>query len=275
MKKIHKKVAIVIPTHKTKHESDEELSLRCLDNKLGEIDKFIVCPDKADPRISLKNLKTIKFENFHFETWLNYNALLKTKIFWSKFIDYEFILLYQTDCLLFKANIEEWINLDYSFIGPPHINIKKEKLSFVGNGGFSLRKVKDHWEALNNKKIYLFNTKRQTLKYLLGRKRLVYFLKTIFKAFLIYIKKRINDKNYSFKESFISNSIYPEDIFWCMFGPNLNSDYKICPAKKAISFGFESAPQLAFKLNKNKKPFGCHNWTHYDKHFFQNLLNDK
>ena len=28
--------------------------------------------------------------------------------------------------LLFKANIEEWINLDYSFIGPPQINIKKE-----------------------------------------------------------------------------------------------------------------------------------------------------
>ena len=52
MKKIHKKVAIVIPTHKTKHESDEELSLKCLDNKLGEIDKFIVCPDKADPQIS-------------------------------------------------------------------------------------------------------------------------------------------------------------------------------------------------------------------------------
>ena len=60
-----------------------------------------------------------------------------------------------------------------------------------------------------------------------------------------------------------------------MFGPILNSILKFVQQKKLSDFGFESAPQLAFKLNKNKKPFGCHNWTHYDKHFFQNLLNDK
>ena len=66
------------------------------------------------------------------------------------------------------------------FISTPHIN---KKLSFVGNGGFSLRKVNDHWEALNNKKIYLFNTKKQTFKIFAWEKRLAYFLKTIFKAF--------------------------------------------------------------------------------------------
>ena len=275
MKEIHKKVAIVIPTHKSQPDNNEEISLRCLDNKLGDFNKYIICPENIEPKILLKNSKIIKFDKNHFETWPNYNSLLKTNTFWDKFKNYDFILIYQTDCLVFKSNIEEWLKLDYSFIGPPQINLKKEKLGFVGNGGFSLRKVSDHLEALNNKEIYFMNTKKQTLKYLLGIKRLKYFIFTIFKTFIIYNKKKRIKHGYTFRESFIKNSIYPEDIFWCMFGPNLSRNYKVCPPEKAINFGFESAPQLAFKLNNNQKPFGCHNWTHYDKLFFQKLLNDK
>ena len=45
---------------------------------------------------------------------------------------------------------------------------------------FSLRKVNDHWEALNNKKIYLFNTKKQTLKIFAWEKKTCIFFKNNF-----------------------------------------------------------------------------------------------
>ena len=40
MSEIYKKVAIVIPTHKAKLNSDEEISIKCLDRNLNNFDKF-------------------------------------------------------------------------------------------------------------------------------------------------------------------------------------------------------------------------------------------
>ena len=49
MSEIYKKVAIVIPTHKAKLNSDEEISVKCLDKNLNNFDKYLVCPQKIDP----------------------------------------------------------------------------------------------------------------------------------------------------------------------------------------------------------------------------------
>ena len=275
MSEIYKKVAIVIPTHKAKLNSDEEISIKCLDRNLNNFDKYIVCPQKIDPIFDLKKLNTIKFDDKYFDNWLNYNSLLKSQIFWKKFTNYQFILLYQLDCLVFRSNIEEWIDMNFSFIGPPQINRKKRKLGFVGNGGFSLRKVNDHLNAIESNKINFFNFKKQAIKYFSARKRLFYLVKTLALVCLKYFKFRIAKKKSSLKETFITYSVYPEDVFWCMFGPILNNDFTICPPEKAIDFGFESDPRIAYEINQNKKPFGCHNWTRYDKVFISGLLNDK
>ncbi len=116
MSEIYKKVAIVIPTHKAKLNSDEEISVKCLDKNLNNFDKYLVCPQKIDPILNLKKFYTIKFDDKFFDNWLNYNSLLKNEIFWKKFTNYQFILLYQLDCLVFRSNIEEWIDMNFSFI---------------------------------------------------------------------------------------------------------------------------------------------------------------
>ena len=106
-------------------------------------------------------------------------------------------------------------------------------------------------------------------------KQVFYLIKTLALILIKYFKFRIAKKKSSLKETFITYSVYPEDVFWCMFGPILNNDFTICPPEKAIDFGFESDPRIAYEINQNKKPFGCHNWTRYDKVFISGLLNDK
>ena len=69
MSEIYKKVAIVIPTHKAKLNSDEEISIKCLDRNLNNFDKYIVCPQKIDPIFDLKKLNTIKFDDKYFDNW--------------------------------------------------------------------------------------------------------------------------------------------------------------------------------------------------------------
>src|ERR1051326_3844354 len=93
-----KKVAIVIPTHKDKLNSDDLLSLTHLKKYLNKYDKFFVIPNHIKPSgLSQKDFKYIKFPKKYFATWRGYNELLLNKEFYLKFRDYEYILIYQLD----------------------------------------------------------------------------------------------------------------------------------------------------------------------------------
>jgi len=85
--------------------------------------------------------------------------------FYKRFLNYKFILIYQLDAFVFNDELAFWCNKDYDYIGAPWSDISSRsifkelrsklplrykyyyirKLSninkFVGNGGFSLRKV--------------------------------------------------------------------------------------------------------------------------------------
>lgn len=64
-----------------------------------------------------------------------YNNLLKTTNFW-KSIESNNVLIFQTDSLLLKFGIDEFIS--YIYIGAPWIRFREGEI--VGNGGLSFRK---------------------------------------------------------------------------------------------------------------------------------------
>jgi len=75
---------------------------------------------------------TIFYLDAHFPT-SEYNKLLKSVEFWDK-LKYEHVLIFQTDSMLLREGIEEFLEWDY--VGAPW------KLQYHGgNGGLSLRKV--------------------------------------------------------------------------------------------------------------------------------------
>jgi hypothetical protein len=92
-----------------------------------------------------KNIKIIKLDidNLNQKT---YSDLLQTTEFWNLF-DSEKIFLYQEDSIVFKNNIEDFIEFDY--IGAPW---KKEILG--GNGGCGLRTREVMLKCLKNEKPY-------------------------------------------------------------------------------------------------------------------------
>lgn len=234
-----KRVVIIIPIYKINLSITEKMSLNQCVKILGNFDIVFVKPDKLDSS-SLSfggKIKSESFQDYFFENVFGYNSLMLSETFYSRFLDYKYMLIYQLDAFVFSNELIKWCNKNYDYIGAPWISspknkikkllevfddkIKKERQSIffrVGNGGFSLRNIsKCHKIAKEMKNEIELNLKR--------------------------------DKN---------DFYIMEDVFWSIIVPKHYPDFRIPDYKEALSFAMDRKPNLAFKLNGNKLPFGCH-----------------
>ena len=105
----------------------------------------------------------IEFPSVYFESIPGYSRLLLSPAFYLYFSDFEFVLILQTDAIVLKDEIDYWCAQPFDYIGAPwpdgyeiFINAgkfrgdygKRVKV-FVGNGGFSLRRVSKSISLLN------------------------------------------------------------------------------------------------------------------------------
>lgn len=256
----NKKVAIVIPTHKSQLNTDDLISLRHLEKYLSKYDKFLVIPEDTEfKRFKLKDIKTIKFAKKYFSSWRGYNELLLQKGFYEKFKDYEYILIYQLDVLVFSDQLLDWCKKGYDYVAAPWfrpiigaLSNKKGYPKSGGNGGFSLRKVKSALEVLD---IVDSEAKRQSNRNLT---RKLWFIKAL-------LSRKTHQK---WLEAPADNYPFAEDGFWSIEAPKYLEGYKIPEFKEALKFAFERFPKKSFKLNKNQLPFGVHAWKKYDAKFW-------
>ena len=77
-----------------------------------------------------------------------------TRQFYEKFLNFDYILIYQTDAFIFVDKLDEWCTKGFSYVGAPWFKdftppYCTNELQFVGNGGFSLRKVPHFIKVLN------------------------------------------------------------------------------------------------------------------------------
>ena len=171
-----------------------------------------------------------------------YNELLLSALFYERFLDSEYILIYQLDAFVFKDELTEWCKKGYDYIGAPWIASEKKTIwsrSFhsiarkfrskkkndreqifykAGNGGFSLRKTASHYSIAKRNETFI-------LDFLKAEEKEIYAI---------------------------------EDVFWSLKAPELSIDFKIPGYKQALSFAIDRKPKIAFKLNNNQLPFGCH-----------------
>lgn len=160
---MNSKFCIVVPVYKSDISITEELSFRNFVNtfKNKDIKIFFICPEGLDithyndiveEELSKKDKLLISIKEFdqkYFKNEFAYSQLCTTYDFYNSFSDYEYMLIWQFDCYIFKDNIEEWCDKGYDYIGAPIISeysgwksnndiVWKPK---VGNGGLSLRKI--------------------------------------------------------------------------------------------------------------------------------------
>ncbi|MFV0144747.1 hypothetical protein OBJ68_05330 [Empedobacter falsenii] len=241
-------MVVVIPIYKSILSSDEIISLEQCFKILGQHEIRFVAPlglDVSEYQSRLnKEMKVEFFEPNYFTNIRGYNQLMLSLEFYTRFKAYEYMLIYQLDCFVFRDELDYWCKQGYDYIGAPWLDysfynksrIEKNKflirrflnktnkyttrdvlVNRVGNGGFSLRKIAACINTLKEK------------------------------------PKNITDK---FRLSNNTNSLFNEDVFWSIEASKLKKpNYKI-----ASKFSLDTAVEIGIRLNNNKLPFGCHAW---------------
>ncbi len=239
-----KSVAVVIPTYSERMKDGEKSSLDTFRKHLSQHDVIFASPEGMDVSAYLRvfpEAECRRFPSCDFRTVKTYSKLLKSGRFYGCFRDYEYILICQLDCLVFRDELAAWCGRRFSYIGPPWADFNfiggwkrslfrllpfgKRLFPSVGNGGFSLREVAIHFRLAK---------KYRWLSLIL---------------FWLH-----------------------EDLFWCGVVGRLEKTYTIPPSDVALRFGVECHPEESFALLGNQLPFGCHAWERNSPQFWRERL---
>ena len=266
-----KKVVIVIPVHRLPLLPEEKISLQHLRHFLSGYDRCLVVPRSLNvPGEVLEDLKLMRFDDSYFANIDGYNRLMLSQAFYRKFRAYEYILLYQLDCLVFSEDLRHWCKQGWDYVGAPwfkgHRGETSDGLWAVGNGGLSLRKVSAFLNVLRTRRIWrsaieVANETPRFLRYPKIRKLFI-LSKAIFHAF-------------GYKNTigyFIRTFPQYEDLFWAFHASQIQPDFTIPTPDEALPFSFECAPRYCFEKNSRQLPFGCHGWYTIDPEFWRPFL---
>lgn len=263
-------VAIAIPVWKKNLTENEKISFNQACGLLKEF-TFILVSYRAldiDTYTNILDAKGIHykvkyFNQRYFKDVNSYSLLMLSLGFYTRFLFYNYLLIYQVDCFVFRDELRYWVNKEYSYIGAPWVkgytnpDNAETKVLGVGNGGFSLRRISHHIKAL-----IIYNLKHK--KHLIWK--------------LIYERNETNSISQELME-FIKGLLFQnafekrewdfnEDYFWGMIAEPSFNWFTVPDWKTAAKFSMEAKPRYFFDMNNHKLPFGCHAWWRYDFAFW-------
>lgn len=268
-----KKAIVVIPVYKSKLNKIEELSLiQCLEI-FRSCNICLVHPEGLELSGYTKHSKRIfkeEFNLFFFKDIEGYNKLLTSEEFYSRFLSFEYMLIYQLDAWVFRNELNYWCNKGYDYIGAPIFEDSVDagansKIIGVGNGGLSLRNIKSSLKIL--RRVRFINNINRLITQVLRIKSHTGFI-----LLLHIFSKKMNFKNIK-QAGKVLKCFKNEDIYWSMRVPEVFDDFNVAPVDQAIKFSFEANPSKLFDINNNKLPFGCHAFQRYEPSFWKNYIN--
>jgi len=152
-------VEVVIPIYKSELNTEELISVDRTFEVLNSYSITFIAPIGLNVRYYAERYPSAKFRFFdekYFASVQDYSRLLLQTAFYAAFSDKEFMLIVQPDVYLFFDDLNKWLNSNYDYVAAPwpnglSLNIKfgkfliggdgKSFTVYVGNGGFSLRRV--------------------------------------------------------------------------------------------------------------------------------------
>jgi hypothetical protein len=270
-----KNIVVIIPSEKINFSDDEKLSITRCRKILGRYPSIAVLPEKFRDSRKPSEFEGLKFEYFpsrYFRSTRTYSRLLLSSEFYARFKNYEYMLIHQTDALVFRDELLEWAEKDYDYIGAPWFagDCARDNNSMVGvgNGGLSLRKTSSFMDILEKGDISSELEMLYSIPAHFGLRNLA-----LLKIF-IYLKKR--GVNFPYRKIFISflftHRCPNEDIFWGAFARLFSDSFKIPSCEEALKFSVEVNPRRCFKILGEKLPFGCYAWAKLDREFWEAFL---
>lgn len=248
------KVAIVIPFYKYTLSDYELVSLRRCMEALSAYPIIAIKPLSLDlssifrtyPPSIVKN-----FDDSFFTSIRSYNRLMLSDTFYSEFLNYQYILIYQLDSFVFQDTLAEWCSGKYDYIGAPWLQ-EENNVSY-------LQKIQT---TIAQQVSIFFNRKQSGEAYpsynqfsnKVGNGGLS--LRSVSKFHRLTIEKKETIAFYLSQNHYH----YNEDAFWSIEVNRRNKRLKIPGYHKAVYFSFENEPEQAIQLTKGVLPFGCHDW---------------
>lgn len=221
-----------------------------------------------------KPFKVTYFESSYFVSVYAYSQLLLSRIFYDRFREYNYILIYQLDGFVFKDELAYWCSMGYDYIGAPWLkhygfNYEGNELWKVGNGGVSLRKVETFLNAFDKKfpfkstYFFLRSIRRSQFSSMLKRTlhmilELTFSRKTVEYILVKYMDERIN-----------------EDCFWAEAFQGTSMELVIPDVLTAARFCIEKKPSHVFNLIDRQLPFTCHAFEKYEYDTFWKEIIEK
>ena len=268
-----RKVVITIPLYKSNISKSEMLALNQLINVLKnhQINFFTFKElDFSQYSELLQNVdySITYFKKFFFKDTLSYSKLLCSKSFYKKYKNYKYLLLYQLDAWVFRDELAYWVGQNYDYIGAPWFSDDNPEFGLphflgIGNGGFSLRNIKNHLRVLSN------------FSYIISPFTIInnFISEPSFTSFLKMIKYLTFSNNSHF---LLGKPEINEDVFWGTIVKRNYSWFKAPDMITAARFSTETNSEKLYQINK-QTPFGCHAWEIYDFEFWSThiLINDK
>jgi hypothetical protein len=257
------RVAVVVPVYRPTFDDDEQISLRHLSRFLSRYDRARVSPHGLE--VELDGFRVERFPKRYFRSQRTYSDLLLTKRFYRRFSDYDYILVYQLDSLVFADELETWCGKGYDYIGAVHVI---EGTALVGNGGFSLRRVGRFLEVLESKRRTV-DAREHWARHWAGRPASVRTLNLPRK----YLKRLRAFNGVQWEIRCRKRSYgWPEDWFWSLRAPKYVPEFRIAPNDEADRFAFFGEPRETFAAIGGRLPFGCHGWPRFDRDFWEPYL---
>lgn len=262
------KVAIAIPVYKPSFDPWEAISLRQTMRVLCRYPKVLVCPDDMDASQydALANSEGLtlckeRFDPCFFDGIKGYNQLMLSKAFYARFSDFEYVLVCQTDAYVFRDELMEWCGKGYDYVGAPIFGrfsdeVFRQDQGRVGNGGFSLRRVRAYLDFFNGKK-HVYKTCKLAER--------IDFKEKPQTRWLVWLLMALGWRN---KPSSVAKQWkYNEDDFWSSMLNGTRYELSKPEVGEALLFAFERFPSEAYAIT-GTLPFGCHAWAKYQYESF-------
>lgn len=258
-------VQIIVPIYKEIPSEDDLISLQQLFKILGSHLVTFVHPKNLD----LKNYENFSvhfksFDEHFFKNIYGYNQLMLSTDFYKSFSE-KYLLIYQTDCFVFKDELLKWCEKDYDYIGAPWLR-SSEKIPFFK---LFLDRGISHLKAMINFNGNCLYQKDKSLIYnevgngglsLRKRGKFIEILEKLPEAVKVYL----DPKN--------QGQFYAEDVFFSVEPKRNGIDFLKPNYREAISFSIENKPEKAMKLLSENLPFGCHRWNKENRKFWLPFL---
>ena len=221
---------IGIPIYKDELTSFEKISLQQLNRVMRDWKKVFIAPKSLSFSYGkdYDDYEIVRFDDKYFESTSSYSQLLLTEEFYKRFIGYEYLLIYQLDAFAFSDRLNEFCALGYDYIGAPAKNGNWSKYH-VGNGGFSLRKIKKCLSVLSNKSAIIYKMISQC-----------------------------QPKDWG-EDDFFAFCGWSKDIDFKVPSPKLAAKFS---AQTDYAHGLRD-------ISSRGMPFGCHYWPTVNYHFWK------